>query len=105
MKHLKLYNEGIITNVKNRVKNFKKFGQQRIDQTEKLIGLLAKLAHKNDNVKLIENGVIIKSPVSGDIYTVYKNGKVVMPMGSTVYVDTDEAEKLYNDILKNSFEQ
>jgi len=105
MKHIKKLNEGFITNVKNRVKNFNKFGSQMHQKSEQLIDLLKKLAQNNDNVKLIDNGLEIKSFKSDDIYTIYKDGRIIMPMGSELYIDTDRSEELYNTILKNSFDK
>ena len=92
-------NEGIITDIRNRIENFNRFGDQMTDTQKEIIGIFRALVHLNDGVEMVDGGVKI---LRGDNeYYLFTKGKVLFPSGSKINIDSDIARELYYEFLKN----
>jgi len=97
----KVEEANLIKNVRNRIKNFDKFGPGGMGKKRKdeVKGLLKRLALNNRGVELVDGGVNISTGKS--VYYLGLDGEVRFPYDSSLYLDVDDAKEIYNDILNN----
>jgi len=89
--------ENVLQNVRNKIKNFGNFGLDNFEEKKQEIkNLLKSLAHKNDGVEFINDGVKITS--NDSVYFVGNDGQVKFPAGSEIYLDIDDAKEIINSI-------
>lgn len=94
----KVEEANIIKNVRNRIRNFDKFGSQSRDKQKIVIDLLKKLALNNKGVELVDGGVNIST--GGSVYYLGLDGEVKFPYDSTLYLDVDDAKEIYDMITR-----
>lgn len=89
--------------LKSTLKNFWNYGRNQTELAERTMKALRLLSVGNDDVELTDNGLKIIVNKEGDIIELDKNGWILMPKGSMLYVDKAKLLDIYNDVLKNSF--
>jgi hypothetical protein len=89
--------EKIEEGLKSNIKNLWKYGRRKQD-LENIIPLIKQIA-KQSKIRLDDS--LLKLEYRGEDFIIDRNGKIIFPRGSEVFLDKPVARQLYNDILNN----
>jgi hypothetical protein len=80
-------------------RNFIEYGKFKDTSKETVLKLLDELSIKNEEVQLTDEGLLIN-----EIEVNTKRNYIKLPAGSKIFLSNKEVLKIYNKILKNSFQ-
>lgn len=99
---MKLVPSTLNESLSSKIKNFWKYGPDINELKIEIINLIDKLSVSNDNVRLFEKGLFLKT--NRTTIEINTKDNFISLNNAKVYLSKTEIMNLYNKVLKNSFE-